>query len=285
MSRPTFVFVHGANGSAGVWSPVVAELVALGHRAVAVDLPGHGLQAGYPPSYQTPQDLTAFAAEPSAMAGVTLDDTVDHLTSVVRRVAAHGPVILIGQSLGGISLTGVANRAPELVEHLVYVSAFCCVELPTVYDYYLTPEGSPSAVLAVPKVGDPARTGALRTNWRSGDPEFLASARRAFLADSTEEHLRALIAGCQPDESVLLSFTDARIDPAAWGRVPHTFVRLARDQAIPPALQDRMIAEADRAVPHNPFRVHTLESSHLGYLTRPAEISSLLARLADGKDA
>ncbi|MEV0272384.1 alpha/beta hydrolase [Hamadaea sp. NPDC050747] len=277
---PTFVFVHGANGSGGLWNPIILELAAHGHRAVAVDLPGHGLQAGYPVSYQAPQDAAAFAEEPSLMAGITLDATVDFLTGVVRRVAVHGPVILVGQSLAGISITGVANRVPELIGQLVYVSAFCCVDLPTVYDYYLTPEGRSSAVLTVPKVGDPARTGALRTNWRSADPAFLAGAQRAFLADGTAAQLRALIAGCQPDESALLSFTDARIDPGRWGGVPHTFVRLTDDQSIPLALQDRMIAEADAAVPHNPFRVHTLNSSHLGYLLRPAEIASLLVRSA-----
>lgn len=66
--NPTFVFVHGANGAAGLWSPIILELAALGHRAVAVDLPGHGLHAGYPVSYQAPQDLAAFATEPSTMA-------------------------------------------------------------------------------------------------------------------------------------------------------------------------------------------------------------------------
>ncbi|GAA5188158.1 alpha/beta hydrolase [Rugosimonospora acidiphila] len=277
---PTFVFVHGANSSGGLWTPVIVELAALGYRAVAVDLPGHGLQASIPVSYQAPQDLDAFATEPSNMAAVTLDSTVSFLTDVVRRVAAHGPVILVGQSLGGLSITGVANRVPHLVSRLVYISAFCCVELPTVYDYYVTPEGLPSAVLTIPKVGDPAQTGALRTNWRSADPTFLEEVRTAFLADGTEEQLRAIIAGCQPDESALMSFTDARIDPTTWGRVPHTFVRLTDDQAIPLPLQDKMIAEADAATPHNKFDLHTLTSSHLGYLTRPQTMSTILAGLA-----
>lgn len=41
-----------------------------------------------------------------------------------------------------------------------------------------------------------------------------------------------------------------------------------------------MIAEADAAVPHNRFRVRTLASSHLGYLTRPGAISAVLAGMA-----
>lgn len=65
----TFVFVAGSNGGAGS----VAELGLLGHRSVGVALPGHGVtDAQFDVSYQAPQDLEAFAARPSPMAGFTL---------------------------------------------------------------------------------------------------------------------------------------------------------------------------------------------------------------------
>jgi pimeloyl-ACP methyl ester carboxylesterase len=41
----TFVLVHGAFCSAASWGPVSRELTLRGHRALAVDLPGHGLSA------------------------------------------------------------------------------------------------------------------------------------------------------------------------------------------------------------------------------------------------
>ncbi|MFY1599596.1 alpha/beta fold hydrolase, partial [Micromonospora sp. WMMD737] len=37
-----FVLVHGGFHAAWCWEKTVAELRALGHEAVAVDLPGHG---------------------------------------------------------------------------------------------------------------------------------------------------------------------------------------------------------------------------------------------------
>jgi pimeloyl-ACP methyl ester carboxylesterase len=278
--RPTtFVFVHGANGSGTVWNDIAGELTARGHRVDAVDLPGHGSDAWFPLAYQEPQNITALAALPSPLAGVTLADNVTHVTDVVRRVAEHGPVVLVGQSLGGITITGVADAVPHLVSQLVYISAFCCTQLPTVYDYYLTPEGSTSLVLALPKIGDPARTGALRTNWRSADPAFLADAKAAFLADGTDDRLRTLLAGCQPDEAVSLSFTDARPNPARWGTVHRTYVRLTADRAIPIALQDRMINEADELTPHNRFHVASLPTSHLGFLDQPAIVANVLVSL------
>jgi hypothetical protein len=51
--------------------------------------------------------------------------------------------------------------------------------------------------------------------------------------------------------------------------VPRTFVRLTEDQAIPPALQDLMIADADKLTPHNKFKVATVKSSHLNWMFHP----------------
>ena len=272
----TFVLVHGANGSGAVWAAIAGELTARGHRVHAVDLPGHGADAWFPASYQAPQDLATFATERSPLADVTLAGNVAHVTRLVRRLAALGPVVLVGQSLGGITITGVADAVPHLVRRLVYISAFCCTAVPTVYDAYLTPEGATSLVLALPKLGDPARTGALRTNWRTADPAFLAAARAAFLADGTDERLRTLLNGCQPDEAAALSFTDARPHAERWGTVSRMFVRLTADRAIPLALQDRMIREADAATPRNRFHVTSLPTSHLGWLDRPRDVADLL---------
>jgi pimeloyl-ACP methyl ester carboxylesterase len=45
MTTTTFVLVHGAGCTSAVWTPTVRELVLRGHRALAVDLPGHGFGA------------------------------------------------------------------------------------------------------------------------------------------------------------------------------------------------------------------------------------------------
>jgi pimeloyl-ACP methyl ester carboxylesterase len=121
---PTFVLVHGSGSSSFMWAPVQRELALLGHRSFPVDLPGHGFDAQYPVAYQAPQDLDALAAEPSTLAGVTLQDNVDMVVDVARRVAEHGPVVLVGASLGGATITGVGNTVPDLVDRLVYISAW-----------------------------------------------------------------------------------------------------------------------------------------------------------------
>jgi hypothetical protein len=75
-------------------------------------------------------DLATFAAARSHLADITFQDNVEHVMAALRRVAPHSPVILVGASVGGLTLTGVGNTAPELVSRLVYLIAFGCVELP-----------------------------------------------------------------------------------------------------------------------------------------------------------
>ena len=51
----------------------------------------------------------------SPLAELTLDDCVARTLDDVRRVAEHGPVVLVGHSLGGSMVTGVANAEPALL--------------------------------------------------------------------------------------------------------------------------------------------------------------------------
>ncbi|MFI5500873.1 alpha/beta fold hydrolase [Nocardia asteroides] len=113
--RPTFVLVHGAHGSASSWSALLRELALLGHRGLAVDLPGHGLDAHFPLAYQAPQDLDALTTEPSPLTSFTLEDNASHVIETIRRVGEFGPVVLVGTSGGGATISVVGNRVPELL--------------------------------------------------------------------------------------------------------------------------------------------------------------------------
>jgi pimeloyl-ACP methyl ester carboxylesterase len=277
--EPTFVFVSGANGHA--YAP--PEMGLLGLRTVAVDLPGHGVGAGqYPASYQAPQNLQAFATTPSPMAGITLDDFSAVVVAAVRRAAEHGPVILVGTSMGGATISRVGNAVPELLDRIVYDTAFCCVDLPSIGDYLATPEGSTSLLpaLAVAAVGNPAEIGASRVNWRWADPSFLASAKACLIADTSDAEFLAVLNDLDPDESLEVPVADSRVNPSTWGRVPHTYIRHSLDRALPIALQDRMIREADALTPHNRFDVHTVETSHVTPVSTAGAVVKILAGLA-----
>jgi len=280
-SSPTFVLVHGSCSSSLMWTPVQRELALLGHRSLAVDLPGHGFDAQYSAAYQAPQNLDAWAAEPSTLAGVTLQDNIDMVVDVVRRVAEHGPVVLVGASLGGTTITGVGNAVPGLVSRLVYISAWSCVQRANPIEYMQEPEFSDNllAPLAALNVGDPAGLGVGRANYRTADPDLLSAAKAAIMADGTDEQFLAFLNILQPDESLAVMTSDARGHADTWGTVPRTYIRLADDRTLPLAMQDRLIAESDALTPGNPYEVHTLNTSHVGFLLEPAEVAGILGRL------
>ncbi len=285
-AAPTFVLITGAGATSFLWTPLVRELALRGHRALPVELPGHGFDAIFPAGYQCPQDPELLARAPSPVAELTLDDYVAHTLQIVRRVADHGPVVLIGHSMGGSTVTGVANSAPELLARIVYLCAYCCVEQPNVPAYAPKP-GDVDSLLSrareVVWIGDPVRTGTSRTNPRTGDSQVLATQHALLMADLDPDLTPAVLNyALQPDESLHAILADAQVNPTTWAHLPRTYIRTTHDRVLPPAVQDRMIAEADALAPTNPFDVHSLTTSHLAPITQPAGIADILAVSWDG---
>ncbi|GGY16370.1 alpha/beta hydrolase [Streptomyces tanashiensis] len=282
-SRPTFVLVHGGSSNARAWGPLQNELALLGYRSLALDLPGHGDLADTPAAYyQQPQDITALATAPSALRGVTLKDNVRHVVDTLRRLAASGQIVLVGNSLGGLTISAVANAVPELLDRVVYLSALCLSD-PRMLDeaWDVVDDNLLDAAvarIAVPGVRD---AGVVRLNWRAAhaDPDVFAALKAAIMADSTDHQFRLLLDSLDPDETYSAMEPGALVRADAWGRVPHTYVRLSADRSLPLAVQDHMIRAADALTPHHPFDVHTLAASHVGYFSRPQVFAELLTRL------
>lgn len=99
---PTVVLVHGLGGSAPNWLEVMAPLTAIGD-VVAPDLQGFGEAAPPRPTAPRPVANARFVA--------TLLHALD-----------TGPVVLVGNSMGGLVATLVAGEHPELVDQLVLLS-------------------------------------------------------------------------------------------------------------------------------------------------------------------
>lgn len=261
-----------------MWAPLQRALALLGRRSFAIDLPGHGLDAQYSLAYQAPQDLQALGSEPSSLADVTLDDNVNALESSVRALRAHGPVVLVAASLGGVTTSVLANRHPELVDSLVYISAWACVTRANPVEYMGEPEFAQSLLpgLAGLNVGDPATLNVGRANYRTADEELLRQLKAATMEEVDDARFMAFLNQMQPDESLAVMMADARVDARTWGRIPHTYVRLTRDRSLPLAMQDRLIREADELTPDNPFRVYSLDTSHAGFLYESERVAQLL---------
>jgi pimeloyl-ACP methyl ester carboxylesterase len=278
----TFVIVTGASGTPGG----INALALRGHRTVGVDLPGHRTtDAQFALDYQCPQDPASLATRPSPMTGVGLDAYTEAAIEVVRTVAEYGPVILYGGSMGGATLNRVGNAVPELIDRIVYDTAFCCVDLPSPEDYLATPEGSTTLAgnIAALVVADPTAIGALRVNYRTADRDALAGLKEMMMADASDAEFYAMLAYLQPDESLTVGSENSQVKADTWGRIPRTYIRHTADRMIPIALQDRMIAEADRLTPDNRFDVYTVDAGHAATADQIRQIIDLLDRLPEAR--
>ncbi len=190
-------------------------------------------------------------------------------------------VILVGHSLGGLTITLVGERVPQAIHRLVYLTAFCpTLQVPgSAATYNALPENAASQSFNA-QIGNPDVTGAIRINFRSSDPRYWETVRQAFYNDVPMNDFIRFFVYLNPDLSLKAALQDARGTANRWGRIPRTFIRCTLDHAIPLALQDRMVREADQFTPSNPFDVRTLESSHSSFASMPDKLAITLAEVA-----
>jgi pimeloyl-ACP methyl ester carboxylesterase len=101
----TYVLVHGAWGGGFAWNRKVAPLLrARGHHVFVATLTGLGERS--------------HLASPE----VTLDTHIQDVANLLFYEDLHD-VVLSGHSYGGMVITGVADRVPERIKHLVYLDA------------------------------------------------------------------------------------------------------------------------------------------------------------------
>ena len=281
-SKPAFVLVHGAWHGASTYERVIPLLAARGHAAVARDLPAHGLNARFPVSYLArPLDPSAFATEPSPVAGTTLDDYVASVLTTIDQVRStgHEQVVLVAHSMGGVVATAVAEQVPDRLAKVVYLTAFMPRSGVPGIAYIQAPENA-GELVGPQLLADPTVVGALRIDHRSSSEAYRANSKLAFYADVSQADHDAMAHMLTPDVPLAPFATPIVTTAARWGRVPRYYIRCSEDRAIRPALQQRFIDEADAFVPGNPTVVHELRSSHSPFLSQPEVLVELLVRIA-----
>lgn len=114
--QATFVLVHGAWHGGWCWKKLTPSLRAAGHEAYAPTLTGMGDRS---------DELT-----PEVGLGMHIMD----ITAVLEYEDLH-EVVLVGHSYGGMVISGVAEKTPERIAHLVYLDAFLPEDGKSLLDY------------------------------------------------------------------------------------------------------------------------------------------------------
>jgi pimeloyl-ACP methyl ester carboxylesterase len=230
MSR-TFVVAHGAWSSGWAWKKMHPLMQARGHRLVTPSYTGLGERV--------------HLATPD----VDLDT---HITDVVNVLVFEDlyDVVLVGHSYGGMVATGVADRARDRVERLIYLDAFVPEDGQSLFG--LSGDGARSLATAI-------------DGWRVPP--------RAVPADTPPEDLAWITARRLPQPIRTLEQPLTLRGGALT--LPRSYILCTRSDLF------RRFAETARRAG---WPVHEMDATHNPHITAPAALADLLERLALGGD-
>lgn len=236
-----FVLVHGSWHGAWCWYKVVPRLVAQGHRAIAVDLPGHGRN---PRVFRGAITLRAMASS-----------VIDVLEALPE------PAIVVAHSRNGIVASTVAERRPDLVAKLVYLASYMLEDGERAADYFAA--DADSHLRPHVRVSHVAMSDALHPR----------AYREGLYADCDEADIALAQALLCPEPS-LPALSRLRLSAERYGRVERHYIELLCDRAVSPALQRKLRDKLPCAT------VSAIDASHSAYFSRPDELVDRLLRIA-----
>lgn len=280
MSRLHCILIHGAWHGAQCWSQLEPLLLAKGLVCHALDLPGAGARALSPASWrQGPLDAQAFASEASPNAGVTQAERTKAVIDLIGRVRETGDgVMLVGHSLGGLTVSAVAEQLNEPVDALVYLAAFMLPPaMPAIA--MIQHERMAGEQVAPLFLADPTVVGALRLDPASEDPAYRAKLHSAFYGDLNKADADAQLQHLHCDEPAAVVVEASPISAAGFGRQRRYYIRCTNDRAIPLAGQDFMIEAVDAAI-GGKTQQYSLDSSHSPFLSQPERLAAILGNIA-----
>jgi pimeloyl-ACP methyl ester carboxylesterase len=235
----TFVLVHGAWHGAWCWDKLVPELERLGHRVVTLDLPGAG------------QDNTPVES-------ITLDSYAARVTETLDTLDEKA--ILVGHSMGGMSVTAAAELRPEKIKTLVYLTAMLPRNGESLFDIEGRNENSSVPEAIVPS-GDGRTANVL--------PDRI---KDLFYHDCSDEDIEFAMERLSPQPMAILE-APVSLSDENFGSVPRCYIECLDDHAIGIALQRDMISASPCG------QVLQINTSHSPFLSKPKELAELLSQV------
>ena len=204
--KETYVLVHSAWLGAWQWKNVAQHLKEKGHEVLTPDLPGHG-------SDKTPP------------VDITMDDYVNTLTDILDK--QDEPVILVGHSFNGITVSRVAELRPNKVKKLVYLTAFLL----------------PNGVSFTEAVQGVEGSKAVENFYLSQDKTYAlvkeAEIQNAFAHDIPKEAFDRAKPFIVPEPAAPLIYK-LQITDENFGKIPKYYIECTQDRAIPIEVQRAM---------------------------------------------
>ena len=161
--------------------------------------------------------------------------------------------------MGGIAISQAAERHPERIRTLVYLTAFLLRDGETLIGAASQNPTRPTGLT-------------LRSQDRLSTTLNLQMIREIFYAQCADEDVALARSLLQPQAMAPMA-TAQSLTAARFGRVPRVYIECLRDRVIDPVLQKAMY----QASPCE--KVLSLDTDHSPFFSRPEELARHLASL------
>src|SRR5215831_1925288 len=266
----TIIFCHGYTLNSNVWYYQRAGL-ARSARCVFWDQRSHGKSGRSDPDLVTIEQLGADLHE--VLMATAPGDT---------------PVVLVGHSMGGMTVMALADQHPELIGTKVIGAVLISTAAGTVDPTNWLPALlRPAVRAAMPSMMTGASRGIVaemveRSRKSAGDLAFLGTRRIAFgnprvsptVVDFLERIIRATPIDVIADFYVALVGHDKRRALPVLGNIPVVVLTGDRDRLVDPALSEE-VASAIR----DSKLIKIAGAGHVVLLERPDEVNEAIAEL------
>ncbi len=230
----TYVLVHGAWGGAHNFGKVRALLRQAGHEVFTPSLTGQGERV--------------HLASPQVNLSTHIQDVVNHLFH-----EDLSDIVLLGHSYGGMVVTGVADKMPERIAHLVFLDAFQPHDGQSLYDIARGPTNSTPA-------DDGWRIEPPRRAETNPDAEWAQARRHPQSRATFEEKIKLTVPLEERPFSLTYIAASERPDPAPY-----------------------FDATAERLRGNTRWTVRAVAGGHNMTMTHPGELADLLLELFAGR--
>jgi pimeloyl-ACP methyl ester carboxylesterase len=242
-----FVLVHGSFHGAWCWEHLIPLLEQRGHQAVAPNLPGSG-------------------DDPAPLENANLDSYATRIAGVIDGMP--GRIVLVGHSMGGIVSSQVAERRPQRLAAVVYISGLL----------FRSDEG------LVSFLNDHAHLGVedlVLKNMKVSDDGVTATFPQEAAAEvfynTSPPALAAWAASRLRPQRMQVYHDPLALTPQCYGSVPRFYVEGLQDNAVSIAYQRAMTGRTPCE------RVFTLDCDHSPFLSMPTALADILDEVARAK--
>jgi len=239
--------VHAAFHWGGCFGKVANLIAQQGYPVAMPDNRSHGYD---PKPYSAVKDMADYCAQ------------AEHIVAT-----AKSAVVLLGHSLGGVTLSYLGEKYPHKIRRLIYLSAIMCPNGESVLSFMAA---NKNAGLEQPPIFD-EKGPPDGVTLKVAEPDLV---RSVFFNDCSDHDVKVALANLSPVNPIAPFIRTTEITRNRFGSIPYAYIDCSEDHAVPAALQRKFQADVPGAV-----RL-SLARSHSPFLSQPGALAKHIVQLA-----